>query len=159
MSEEFEFNGKTFRIGDFGGIEVKIEPWKNIDYGQAVEEVNPRMVWFHGRGGSYEGEWLSVGYEYGPAPRKWYAVNGSFGSCSGCDTMEALRDANGAMEFLKGLTRKEPIGTTADEIQRWLGAHAKNGWSDTRECVNSVIGAINKSNVGFHLNHVEEPTQ
>lgn len=110
-----------------------------IDYQDTVEIMHPDIKWVHGTGGSYQGEWWSAGYN---ADGEWFSKQGSFGSCSGCDWLESIDDADGMYGFIADMERIDPIGHSAEEAIAYLEKSKDNTYDDAVEAIDEVIKAI-----------------
>ena len=140
---EFMFEGVKFKI-DYG-LQVCIKDiynndfaYSSFDYGEYIALFYPEKKWFNERGGSYQGEWVSVGYDY----TGYYFQKGSFGSCSGCDMLEGINTKESAIQFLKEMKKIIKIGNNKDEAIAYLENEKKNGWSDLNEAIDKIIKEI-----------------
>lgn len=111
----------------------------NVDYQDAVEKLHPEIKWFHGIGGSYQGEWWSAGVD---ASGQWWGKQGSFGSCSYCDWLQGIETKDAAEEFFADMERIDPIGKSAEEAIAYLLKSKENTYSDAEEAIDDVIRGI-----------------
>lgn len=110
------------------------------DYQDTVERVNPQIIkWYHGMGGSYQGDWWSAGYD---ANGNWFQKQGSFGTCALCDELEGCDTPELAMGFLEEMERLDPIGGSALEALIYLEKEKANTYSDAIEAIDEVMKGI-----------------
>lgn len=137
----FDFNGRRYYVDTYGGIATD-EFAYGIDYGEAVELANPGIDWNHGRGGSYQGEWMSVGRD---DEGRYWLVEGSFGSCSGCDWLQRIDSVPDAEAFLRAMTQRALIGDNLDKAIAYLNATRENSsYNDKNEAIDELIAALRK---------------
>lgn len=69
---------------------------QSLSYQDIIELLHPKIKWLHEQDDDYQGDFYSCGHDSG----KWYFIQGSFGSCSGCDWLQGLEDEKDARNFL-----------------------------------------------------------
>jgi hypothetical protein len=98
-------------------------------YDDIVEASNPHIKqWKHTADHDYQGEWFSAGRKNG----KIYFIQGSFGSCSGCDWLENVTTEEEAEEFVTTMQKLIPVGkektTTKEEWIDFMKLEEQNLW-------------------------------
>jgi hypothetical protein len=136
--ESLIYKGKKATIKYQVSYGITLEDGRS-DYQTILEALHPDITWFHGSGGSYQGEWWSAGYDKNG---KWFTKQGSFGSCSGCDLLQGIGSQSEAEEFFKDLEVLDPAGKCACQAIKYLKQSKENAWSDAQQAINEVIGKI-----------------
>jgi len=145
MSENiFWLFGTKWQVGY--GLERVVENGKTeyLDYKDIIKILHPHIVWFYEEDDDYQGDFFCCGYDKN---NNWYFIQGSFGSCSGCDWLQSLETIKEAKEFLNHFKKTVIVKTTKNEIIDYMMDTENNvDWSkDTLEKLVQKIKELNHS--------------
>jgi hypothetical protein len=134
-----EYKGHKFKI-DFG-LEIADEGYNNGNfYPDFVKLMHPEINWiFSEEEGDYQGEWFTAGKD---KEGNWYWKKGSYGSCSGCDWLQAICDEKGAKEFIDEMSKVIKIGKDPKEAIGYLEKELDNLWEDANKVIKEIIKKI-----------------
>jgi len=93
MNDKFELYGVIWEI--HYGLSVQGD---DLEYNDIIKILHPTVNWFFEEDEDYQGDFYGCGYD---ADKYWYFIEGSFGSCSGCDWLQSLSDEDDAKKFLR----------------------------------------------------------
>ena len=92
------------------------------NYDELIEDLNPHIEqWLHTIEDDYQGLWFSAG----KLGEQIYFIQGSFGSCSGCDWLQAL-DGYPDAEMKETYRKLVPVGTTRAEVIKFFDNEINN---------------------------------
>jgi len=129
--ESFEYKGIEFEVNDG----LMTNNTSLYEYSKILCILFPEKTWIYAEEDDYQGEWFAIGID-----NDGYWFNqGSFGSCSGCDQLQAIDSIESAKEFLEMMNRTVLIGKSADEAISYLKNTAKNCWSDAGIVIDQLI--------------------
>ena len=148
MEEEFEFDGRRWKVGGWGGIEIIEDGYKGYsDYQEIIERLHPelkRWIWEHED--DYQGDFYGVGID----DEGWYYfVSGSFGSCSGCDWLESISGKTDAIKFLNHY-KKVIIPKEEDhEMKKYLEFEKINSyWKEGIQNLLDRLDSLSEKGIG-----------
>ena len=97
MSEqEFELAGQKWKF-DYDLKVWKDNKWDYVGYEDLIQLTHTDTEWTIEMEDDYQGDYFAVGKRN---DNKWLFIQGSFGSCSGCDWLQGLRDLEEAEQLL-----------------------------------------------------------
>lgn len=110
----------------FGNVEIEYDVGWGISlwYDEALNLLHPEITWKHLWIGDYEGDIISIGYD---KHDNWYYKNNSYGSCSGCDWAQSIKNEEEAIEFLKAQCYIIKF-CCGDVLKKYLKKEINNCW-------------------------------
>ena len=139
---------KTEEVHEYKNISIEIfECSVSVPrYAECIRLLHKDKEWFDTEEDYYQGDWFAVGVD---KEGKWYYHQGTFGSCSGCDWHEGLKDLKDAKEYIDDMEKLVPIGTKTDAIA-YLEETKKNLWNngkkELQKCIDFINGEIKNEN-------------
>ena len=122
---KFELYGQKWEM-DYGLYD---DNNKYLYYDDIINLLHPNVTWFFERDDDYQGEFFVCGYDN---QKKWYFIQGSFGSCSGCDWLESVETEEEAINFLTHFKNEVIVKDTKEEIIKYMQDTVLNtSWSSS----------------------------
>ena len=153
MSEEIEVSGTKWRVASYGIEYFNGEEWESIyDYEELIKLLNPDTDWLFEQDSDYQGEYFAVGKS---KDGKYLFIQGSFGSCSGCDWMQGISDLQDLKRLLNYHTIEAIIKNSKEEMITYMAQTLQNvSWS--RDILAKLIA---KFSTYEQIKTTEEKTQ
>ena len=124
---EFEYLGIRWKL-EYGleAVDVREDQYGH-SYETIIEKLHPTIKWNWVMDDSYQGDFYGCGKDY---EGKWYFIEGSFGSCSGCDWLQSINTIEEAQKFLDHFKKVIIQKDTKEEILAYMKDTTNNQyWS------------------------------
>lgn len=126
-NSRFEMYGITWEV-TYGIDAIVKGKSRYLGYQEIIDLLHPHVKWVHEQDNDYQGEFFSCGYD---KEGKWYFIQGSFGSCSGCDWLQSIGDIDGAKAFLKHFKKVVIVKDFKEDIIDYMTDTLLNvSWSE-----------------------------
>lgn len=131
MIEEFDLAGQKWKF-DSSLYVWRLNKWEYVGYSDLVELTHTDAEWMFEIDDDYQGDYFAAGHR---EDGKWLFIQGSFGSCSGCDWLQGLSDLEDAKKIINYHSNEVIVKETKEEILAYMQDTTKNvSWSkDTLE--------------------------
>ena len=109
-------------------------------YNELIEMLHPDVSWTFEMDNDYQGDFFTAGTD----GQDWYFIQGSFGSCGGCDWLQSVFDSSDIGGFLELLTHYKKtviVKPSRAELIAYMEQTLQNvSWS--RGTLKTLIGKI-----------------
>jgi hypothetical protein len=109
----FEFSGSIKKITIVGN-EIQEE---YLDYTTMIERLHPHVKWQFEEDQDYQGDFFGCGHDI---DNNFYFIQGSFGSCSGCDWLQGISTDIEAREILNHFYKEVIVKPNWKEMKAYI---------------------------------------
>jgi len=134
--EEFVFDNIVFKITY--GLSVNNN---SLDYKDLISLLHPNYVWLYAEDKNYQGNYYAVGYD---DVGKFYFIQGSFGSCSGCDWLQSIKTIEEGIKLVTYIKKDIIMKPTREEMITYLKQTLWNTSLDDNSTINILIEALER---------------
>jgi hypothetical protein len=138
-SVEFIFDGYLFTASSGLSVTNKDGSKQYLNYSSIIEFLHPDKIWLYAEDGDYQGNLYAVGYDQ---KGKFYFIQGSFGSCSGCDWLQSIDTEEEAIKLLNYYKKDVIEKPNIDEMITYLKETTGNISFDDKGSVEKLIHAL-----------------
>lgn len=95
------------------------------DYYELIKSITDKVNWKVNAGtNDYQGDYLCFGEGQG----KYYFVDFGYGSCSGCDALEACNSFQDLLEVREDIKRNIKEFESLDQFEKWFNNEGQTEW-------------------------------
>jgi len=133
----FKLHGQQWKVG-YG---INDEKGSSLSYQEIIKKLHPKIHWYYEQDDDYQGDFFVAGYD---KRNHWFFIQGSFGSCSGCDWLESIDTEEEAIKFLNHF-KKEIIEKPSKKaiIKYMLETSLNVSWS--KDTLKKLVIVVQKS--------------
>jgi hypothetical protein len=123
----FQYDGRILSVEN-GSISLQLENVENeefysLDYSSIIEFLHPNILWIFVKDDDYSGDFFAAGHD---TKGKFYFIQGSFGSCSGCDWLQDIDTIDEAKKLLDFYKKEIIEKKDLDSLISYLRETVKN---------------------------------
>jgi hypothetical protein len=123
---EFSTDGYGIEInGEYGSYEL------------LIKSLHPNFQWVYKQDNDYQGDFYAVGFDTNGV---YALIEGSFGSCSGCDELEAVSNDSDVRTIVERFKKVIIFKDNAEQMVEYLKGTLKNSWN--KKPIQELIGVF-----------------
>lgn len=138
-------------------LEVKTEQWFDdeepqfcaweYDYADLLNTIHPDLRWtVCALEFNYQGDY----FYFGELGDKYYYVVVGYGSCSGCDALQACDSYEELLQLRERIAQNIREFNSLEDFQQWFEEHGEDQWYDTSEITNFINMMKQKYNISLN---------
>lgn len=144
---EFELAGQKWKF------DYELEVWRNgkweyVSYEDLIQLTHTDADWIIEMEDGYQGDYFAVGKRQ---DCKWLFIQGSFGSCSGCDWLQGLSDLEDAKKIINYHLNDVIVKDSKEEIIAYI-QDTKNNSYWAKDTLDKLIEKLQS----FHKDSIKE---
>ena len=113
----FTYNGLNYRADNGLHLIQENDKEEYLDYSIIITLLHPNYIWLYAEEGSYQGDFFAIGYD---DEGKFYFIQGSFGSCSGCDWLQSVDSAEEGAKLLNHFKKEIIMKPNREEMITYI---------------------------------------